>query len=452
MRILAIVLILFFARTASAQVFISEIKYTGNEWIEVSNSGESVDLSLWKFYEGGTNHKLKSVQGGSLLSSGSYAIVANDATAFLTEYSGFSGILFDSSFSLLDVGETISIKSSDTNIVDTVSYTGIKGSKNSTQKIGGVWSEAIPTPGAINSVSQNVDTATTQTSNTSVVPTTATSQVTAQAGPQTRVVLAGAPIIFEGKIAGLENNNGVTQTTWSFGDGASAEGESVTHTYYYPGEYTAVLDVVSGGLTATDKMLVRVVLPNLLLKTGGDATRSFFTIENRGGDELDISGWQVAGGEKTFIFPGNTILGARKSATFASEVTGLVTPLGSTVELLFPNGMRVDTKVETVAPQAVAHKAITSKVVEKQKVVASAPAPVVTQAPKQQSANVIDAVSEPLAPLREERGLWPWYVGSAFLGAFALLSIRLTQKVENKATINAEDFEIIEEKDDEEPH
>ncbi|MFZ2303161.1 MAG: lamin tail domain-containing protein [Minisyncoccia bacterium] len=454
MRILAIVLILFFARTASAQVFISEIKYTGNEWIEVSNSGESADLSLWKFYEGGTNHKLKSVQGGSSLSSGSYAIIANDATAFLNEYGGFSGILFDSSFSLLDVGETISIKSSDTNIVDTVSYTGIKGSKNSTQKIGGVWSEAIPTPGAINSVSQNVDTATTQTSNTEVVPTTATSQVTAQAGPQTRVVLAGAPIIFEGKIAGLENNNVVTHTTWSFGDGASAEGESVTHTYYYPGEYTAVLDVVSGSLKATDKMLVRVVLPNLSLRTGGDVLRSFISIQNQGGDEMDISGWQVVAGEKTFTFPKNTILGARRSATFASEVTGLATPSGSTAELLFPNGSRVDTKVETVANQP-----ILPKTVEKPKVVASTEARTVSQSPQtpqNQEASVLNAVADaPTSPTQKEEGsLWPWYIGSAFLGALALLGLRLTREknTETPEGPTADDYEIIEDVDGEEPH
>lgn len=447
MRTLAIVLILFSAQNVSAQVFISEIKYTGNEWIEVSNSGEPSDISLWKFYEGGTNHKLKSVQGGSSLSSGSYAIIANDATAFLNEHSGFSGILFDSSFSLLDVGETISIKSSDTNIVDTVSYTGTKGSKNSTQKIGGVWSEATPTPGTANSVSQNINTTTTQTSNTEVAPTTATSQVTAQAGPQTRVVLAGAPIIFEGKIAGLENSNWATQTTWSFGDGASAEGESVTHTYYYPGEYTAVLDVVSGGLTATDKMLVRVVLPNLSLRTGGDATRSFFTIENRGGDELNISGWQVVNNEKTFTFPKNTILGARKSATFASEVTGLATPAGNIPELRFSNGTRVDTKMETVVPQAVDPKAV-----EKPKAIASTVARAESQMPERQKASIMNAISETPAPLREERGLWPWYVGSAFLGALALLGLRLTQKVEEKATITAEDFEIIEEADDNEPH
>ena len=444
--------VLFFARTVSAQVFISEIKYTGNEWIEVSNDGAPADLSLWKFYEGGTNHKLKSVQGKTSISSGDYAIIANDATAFLNEYSGFSGILFDSSFSLLDVGETVSIKSSDTNIIDTVSYAGIKGSKDSTQKIGGVWSEAVPTPGVANSVSQSANAPSAPiATNTASVQTT--SQVTAQAGPQTRVVLAGAPIIFEGKIAGLENSFGrAAQTTWSFGDGASAEGDSVTHTYYYPGEYTAVLDVVSGSLTATDKMLVRVVLPNLSLSSGGDSARSFFTIQNNGGDELDISSWQVANKEKIFTFPKNTILGARKSATFASEVTGLATPVGNIPELRFPNGTRVPAKVETVALQS---PAPVLKTVGKTNVIASAETRVAPQAPSLQEASALNAISEAEASPRQERGLWPWYVGSAFLGALALLGIRLTQDTKQKATINADDFEIIEEtdnEDNEEPH
>jgi len=150
MRTFALVAIIFFAQVASAQVFISEIKYTGNEWIEITANGDSTDLSLWKFFEGNTNHKLKPIQGGTTIASGGYAVIANDTTAFLKEYSGFSGILFDSSFSLLDTGESISIKSSDINIVDTISYTGTKGSKNSVQKINGAWSESIPTPGAAN--------------------------------------------------------------------------------------------------------------------------------------------------------------------------------------------------------------------------------------------------------------------------------------------------------------
>lgn len=448
MKFYAVILMFFFAQTATAQVVISEIKYTGNEWVEISNQGAPVDVSLWKFFEGGTNHKLKSIQGGSSVSSGGYAVIANDATAFLSEYSGYSGILFDSSFSLLDTGETISVKSSDTKIEDTVSYVGIKGSKNSTQKINGSWIDGVPTPGKENVFLQSSNVAQAVNSVSTASSPIAT-QVTAQAGPQTRVVLAGAPIVFEGKIAGLENAYGVaTHTTWSFGDGASAGGESVTHTYYYPGEYTAVLDVTSGNLTATDKMLVRVVLPNLSLRTGGDDARSFFTIENRSGDELDISGWQVVVNDRTFKFPKNTILGARKSATFASEVTGLSTPSGNEVELFFPNGARVDVKDETVML-----KPVVTKAVERSKVVVSTETRAVREPLQLQEASIVKAVSEEPSPTRQDRGLWPWYIGSAFLGALALLGLHLTRdKVQDTSTHpTADDFEILDDTDSEEP-
>jgi len=442
---------LFFAQTVSAQVFISEIKYTGNEWIEISNIGAPVDLSLWKFFEGGTNHKLKFVQGGITLASGEYAIIVNDATAFLSEHSGFSGMLLDSSFSLLDAGETISIKSSDIKTVDTVSYVGIKGSKNSIQNIDGVWREAGPTPGASNTVvlstpAVNMDKRPLVNSNNETSPISKP-QVVVGVVPQVRVALAGLPIIFEGRTSGKENNSGGAPSgVWSFGDGASFEGMTASHTYYYPGEYTVVFDVVIGNDTATDRMLVRVVSPNLSLLAGGDASRSFFTIENHSGDDIDLSEWQAMSGEKTFTFPKNTILAARKSATFASEVTSLATPTGSIPEIWSPNGMRVEVKTEAhtsseSSPQIPQNTSV------KNVVTARATSPVL----QNQEATVANAFNDSLIlpQEREESSLWPWYVGASFIAAFALLGLRLVRKNETNSDLCAEDFEIIE---DEEPY
>ncbi len=462
-----VVSFLLFAQTVSAQVFISEIKCTGNnEWVEVLNDGASVDITLWKFFENGSNHKLKPIQGGVSLPANGYAVIANDATAFLTEHAGFSGILFDSSFSLLDVGETISIKSSDTTTVDTVSYSGIKGSKNSTQKIGSAWYESSPTPGKVNALSQDTNTGTQNTSTgegvstqaqttSSQTPTSVKAGINAEAGPRTRVVIAGAPITFEGKTSGLESVYGGVHTSWSFGDGALAEGATVSHTYYYPGEYTAVLDVVSGSVTATDRMLVRVILPDISLATGGDSVRSFVMIENNGGDEIDLSGWQVVSGEKSFTFPKNTILGVRKSVTLASEVTGLATPQSATVELHFSNGTTVATKNKNKIEAVLVAPAI-PKVVEKQKVKEVRQTQGFVSVPKSvnQEATVSTAFATTAQPLpqrqREEEGsLWPWYIGAAFLSVLALLALRFTRVPEEKGAPTADDFEII---DDDEPY
>ncbi len=448
---------LFFAQTASAAVFINEIQISpiNERFIELYNSDNfDTDITGWyiqrKTATGNSFGSLvTSTQlNGKIIKAQSYFLISRSQLSN-------SDVVVDLT---LTESNTIRVRDSKGKDVDQIEFGSI-GDGKSYQKISsGGWFTGNPTPGSTNmegasvpAQESNTNTNTVQTTTTTATASTLTTpQVTVQAGPQTRVVLAGSPIIFEGKISGLENNYGVVaRTTWTFGDGASAEGESVTHTYYYPGEYTAILDVVSGTYKATDRMLVRVVLPNVSLQAGGDTSRSFVTIQNKGVDELDLSGWQIMSSEKTFILPRNTILGARKSATFASEVTGLVTPVGSTVELLFPNGSRVETKIESVVVEASTPKVAKAPVVKK-----NVETHVLSQTPQRQEAAVINSVADTQTtlPPNQEGSLWPWYIGAAFLGALALLGIRLARGNEEKNTISAEDFEIIEDTDDEEPH
>lgn len=442
---------LFFAQTASAQVWINEIQISpiGERFIELYNSGNSdVDLTGWYIQrKTATGNSFSSLVTSTQLKD--KTIMSNGYFLISRSQRGNSDIVVDSL--TLTESNTVRLRDSKGVDIDQIEL-GIIDEGKSYQRISASeWVIAVPTPHTANANSQDTNVATQNVAtvpvantntNTSSSPTTP--QITAQAGPQTRVVLAGVPIIFEGKIAGLENSFSTpTQTAWSFGDGASAEGSSVSHTYYYPGEYTAVLDVVSGSLTATDRMLVRVVLPNLSLRVGGDNMRSFFTIENHGGEEIDISGWQVVASGKTFTFPKNTILGAKKSATFASEVTGLVTPEGSVVELRFPNGSRVEIKNGTATTEA-----LVSKVEEKPKVKAIAQTRTAS-IPQQQQASAITTLPDTQTqtpPTQKEGSLWPWYIGAAFLGAFALGGIRLTREKESEISSEptADDFDIVE--------
>ncbi|MBI5401166.1 MAG: lamin tail domain-containing protein [Candidatus Yonathbacteria bacterium] len=458
MRSLVLVSMLFVAQTALAQVSISEIKYTGNEWIEISNSGTSVDLSLYKFFEGGTNHKLKSVQGGALLAPGWYAVIANDATAFLNEHGGFSGMLFDSSFSLLDAGETISIKSSDTNAVDTVSYAGIKGSKNSAQKIAGIWREATPTPGVSNewtaiipAQESAMSTAVASANPTSISPSFPVEpQIIADAGASTRIVSAGAPATFMGRVFGLKKEPiENARMVWSFGDGGRAEGVSVAHTYYYPGEYIAVFDAASGYYSASDRIAVRVVAPSLALHTGGDENRSFIAIENHGGDEVDLSLWQIESAGKTFILPQSTILGARKTLTLASEVTGLAVLSGSIALLHFPNGTRIETQGDKPLPPIFTQATRNESVIIKQTPRVASLHDIAPQALAQEAAvanALVGTASSSSTQMQESGSLWRWYSGAALLGALALLGLRFTRGKKEKISteLTADDFEIIE--------
>jgi len=149
-----------FAQTESTgSIVITEIMYdlpgsdTGREWIEVKNNNSAdVDLSTYKFFEDDTNHKLESFQGEPILDSGSFAIIADDPSKFLIDWPNFSGAIFDSSFSLSNTGEALTLKDENSNIVDEVNYVSLWGAsgngKSLQRKIDSSFIEELPTPGA----------------------------------------------------------------------------------------------------------------------------------------------------------------------------------------------------------------------------------------------------------------------------------------------------------------
>ncbi len=159
--ILLISLFLLSPFFASANVIINEVMYDldgadrGREWIEIYNGGtEAIDLSGWKFYEGGTNHRIKTAGEGSfIVPSGAFAVIADRPEKFSADWPDYSGIIFDSSFSLKNTGEILIIKNAELGEVDKLDYVsdwGGAGDGNSLQKINGNWVGAPPTPGALN--------------------------------------------------------------------------------------------------------------------------------------------------------------------------------------------------------------------------------------------------------------------------------------------------------------
>jgi len=141
---------------APLKIEITEIMYdlpgadTGREWVEIFNSGnEPVDFTGWRFWEADINHNLAVAQGSVILSPGARAVIVIDSAKFLLDNAGYSGTIFDSSFSLSNTGETIGLKNG-ADVIDEVIYTsstGGSGDGNSLQKVGGVWVATTPTPG-----------------------------------------------------------------------------------------------------------------------------------------------------------------------------------------------------------------------------------------------------------------------------------------------------------------
>jgi hypothetical protein len=181
-------------------------------------------------------------------------------------------------------------------------------------------------------------------------------------------------------------------------------------------------------------------------------------VSNKGDSDLDMSDWFLRAGDKQFVFPKHTIVGAHKTATFAQETTGLVTPEGSAVTLLFPDGLPVPTQQDRPADKSIS--------------VSDSPSSVLAYAPHQQKQvvlpqetstrlsgqtslqkNVTKSSGQEASlartptetsggPLPSEDAAWFWYAGVAFLAVCALGGIKMIQIQKTPA----DEFAIIEEK------
>jgi lamin tail-like protein len=153
-------LILAMPQLALAQAVITEIMYdppgtdSGHEWIEVYNTGATpIALTTWKLYEGGAKHNIISSSGGKSLAPGSYAVIAESAAKFQSDYPDFSGQLFHSAFSLDNAGATLELYDASSSVVESVSYdssAGASGDGNSLERPpdeSDEFSPHVPTPG-----------------------------------------------------------------------------------------------------------------------------------------------------------------------------------------------------------------------------------------------------------------------------------------------------------------
>lgn len=362
------------SQNVSAQVVFNEIMYDlkvgsddGREWVEIVNNGnESVQIatSTWKFFEANTNHSLSLFQGNLLIPVGGFAIIADDPSKFLLDWPGFSGTIFDSSFSLSNTGETVAIKSSTTTTVDQVTYTsstGASGDGNSLQFIDGVFKAQSPTPGLANSNGGSFATSSNQAENSSSSSTTTTSanssandsasangsnnsnwpvepQIFSRIiGPSTAI--NGADIILKGEAIGLDKQPlPNARYIWNFGDGATKEGESVLHSYNFPGEYMVILDVSSGKYSAGSRLKIKIIPADIVISAVITGPEGKIEILNNSGYELNLSSWLLSSGGKFFTLPKNTIILPHARLPFSFFVTGFLgDPLDTA--LLYPNGM-----------------------------------------------------------------------------------------------------------------
>ncbi len=363
---LLFVAFIFLPAISFASIEITEIMYdlegsdSKREWVEIYNSGaEQVDLTGWKLYENETNHKLTE-QGSTILPVGRYAIIADDVSSFLSEHPDFSGVLFDSAFSLKNSGETLILRNENLEDIDIVVYDteiGADGDGNSLQKVSGLWLAGSPTPGKANidsgqnSQEDNKDDENNQDNNHQEENQNSFSggalsfpvepQIFAFAGSDRNVVV-GADTLFSGKALGLEKEPLTNaRYMWNFGDGETKEGKSVFYNYKYPGTYSVILSVSSGEYSAVDKMKVIAEPANVIVSDIEYGQNGFIEIFNRSNKELDISFWQIKAGVNKFIIPEYTRIFANTKVKFSTQITKLVLSDNDIVRLHYPNGVEV---------------------------------------------------------------------------------------------------------------
>lgn len=341
---------------AHAQVRITEIMYdlvgtdTGREWIEVKNiSAEPVDLSTWKLFEANTNHKLNPLSS-PVIPPGGYAVIIDAFDKFTMDNSNFSGLLFDSAFSLGNEGETITVRNSEGVDIDSVSYSaslGAQGDGNTLQrKDDGTFISAAPTLGSAteatvsvpgseeetkditdkddNSASyllKNTDTLSTHSSQSVANISFDAPEFSVTTG-RPRIGFVGTPLQFEAKIKTAKNIpiGNVAANVWSMGDGTAQSGQFISHVYEYPGEYTVVLNSSMGGTEAVSKVKVKILEPKVTVLS---ADASSIEIENKDTYELNVGGWSIETTGERKVLPQDTILAPRSRIRMPTRSLGL---------------------------------------------------------------------------------------------------------------------------------
>lgn len=155
-------------------------------------------------------------------------------------------------------------------------------------------------------------------------------------GPLTAIVGADAEFsaqVFGTKKEKIEN----ARVIWSFGNGATREGNKVRYAYTIPGSYAVIVSAASGELSGYARILVKAVSPEITISRVSSGPDGFIEIENKSGAELDISGWGIASGVILFAIPERTFLLPKTKVAFPASATGVFV-VNNDARLLFPNG------------------------------------------------------------------------------------------------------------------
>lgn len=356
---------------AYASLEITEIMYdpkgsnANHQWIEVYNDGSSsvdVDGAKWRFSDG-ASHYMNDKSSFSIPSQ-TFFIITGDKNTFLSDYSGFTGLVIDTVMALDKDGGVVSLIN-DGGAVSTVSYLSSQGGAEddkSLQKINNAWIAAVPTPGSANqtdgTISTNTSDKNTETS-TSATSSGSSTVIKKELPPPkliseivvSSLATVGVDLSIKAKVTYGPETYMVGRLVWNFGDGTTFTQDKVepfTHRYSYAGDYVLTLSYYKYAFQmapadAVDRVVISVAPPGVVISSVGAGADPYIELDNTSKYEMELSDWILKSGEALFIIPSGTVILPNKKLIFGSAITHFV--MAQEVSLLRPSG-----QVASVSP------------------------------------------------------------------------------------------------------
>lgn len=331
---LVIIVFFVFAQEISAGLEITEVMYdpegsdVNREWVKIYNNGnEEIKIisgksdSSWRIGDGESGETLHYISEDLNIKAGEYAVISKNKETFLSEYPSFSGGVASSSISLVNTFGVVKI-------LDGANPRNVMALKEYS-------AENVPNIEENNQ--ENIEGEDDSSGSTSAKSTSSTKkkypkilEIKTQI-ILPKVIVAGIP--FEVKSLTTTNRDqifSIGKFVWNFGDGVSKESknaETFKYIYDYPGEYLMTLSFFDKYFSlkpdpeATDRIIIKVIAPEIFITSVGDNNDPFVEIENKSKSEIDMSDWNLKGINNSFIFPRGMIILPNKKIKLSPKVT-----------------------------------------------------------------------------------------------------------------------------------
>jgi hypothetical protein len=359
----------FFFKIASAEVVISEVKYspTTKQWIEIyNNTEESINLTDYKivdFSASVNGHSISSAsQNGDLLPPHQFAIVAKVPGDFSSSY------LFKSSLGIKVSYDNVKLLGQNAS-VENVVIDGTAVDGKSIQLLNDSWKACEPTPGSetlVNCGEINTDGDDDNNNDGSGGGSSSGGSTSSSSGsssssskPKVKIIptykskllvpslaFAGQQVEFNLEVKYGDEIFACGKYFWNFGDGDSKQYEGgfkkFTHTYYYPGEYNVSLEYFKNNgafePSIVDEMTIKVVPMTVSISNVGDYQDFFIEISNDADSKINISNWILSSDYKNFVLPKNTVIAKNSSVVISGKISGFTVADKSSLKLSMPTG------------------------------------------------------------------------------------------------------------------